>query len=360
MKRRLSALILLALLLCLLTGTAQGADLVFVAIDDTIPITLSGSAAPFYAQGKLYIPHTAFEPSALQVVSSYNAAENTLILFSRGGRLTFDLASGTMTSETGEVTQVTTYVRGGIVFLPAGYCATHFNFQIALLSSLSGYPILRFTTATKVYEDRDFVRYAENLISYRVSQYQAEHPVTPEPAPGPQEDPAPPSPPDDPPEDPETAAASVYLILTDANSMASALTVLARTDYPAAFFLSASEIRANAALVRRLLANGYAVGVTPEPGAQDPAASLAAANDALHLVSKTRTLFALLPAGQSPAEGYCTVTLPARRTTATEIAASQSSPQLLFCTGENLAAALDILKDANVAFQPLRETAALS
>lgn len=66
MKRRIVSLVTLAALLCLLCATVHGStDLVFVAVDDSIPLTLPADAAPFYSRGVLYVPATRPLPPAL-------------------------------------------------------------------------------------------------------------------------------------------------------------------------------------------------------------------------------------------------------------------------------------------------------
>ncbi len=52
MKKRLLALVLLAALVLACTPGAQAAgSLCFVAVNDTIPLTLPGSEAPYYSGG---------------------------------------------------------------------------------------------------------------------------------------------------------------------------------------------------------------------------------------------------------------------------------------------------------------------
>ncbi len=363
MKRKLTILLIACLLLAMLSGTVQGADLAFVAVDEAIPITLSGSEAPYYARGTLYVPHTAFQPSALQVVSSYNADSGTLILYSRDRRLTFDLNAGTMTTETGELTHVTCYVENGVVFLPVGLCAPHFDFQVSLLTSLNGYPILRFTTAAKVYDDKDFIRYAENLISYRVNQYEMEHANSETQPPDSGTSQPPISNPgttdqSSTPEDPDPT--TVYLILIDASTMEDALKIVEAEDLPAAFFFAEWEIPLYANLIRQLQAKGYPVGITASEGSPDLLQELENANSQMELVCKSRSMLALVPAGSGPVPGYAVFPLPSSRLTATEVVNSVKPSHLMYCTGENLTAVLQILQATHITFAPLRETTQLS
>lgn len=360
MKRRIASLVTLAALLCLLCGTVQGStDLVFVAVDDSIPLTLPAGAAPFYSRGVLYVPHTAFASSALPVFSSYNADAGTLVIFSRTQRLTFSLNEGTMTDEDGAVTDVTTFIRGGIVFLPVGYCASHFSFRVSNLTSLGGYPILRFTTSSDVYDDKTFVQQAENLIAYRVAQYQSDQPSVQDPArPNTPTTPGHTSPPGtQPPQEPARDPTTVYLVLTDAATMPEAAALLQQEQLPAAFFFTQPEIERYGPLIRQLQAAGYMIGVTVQAGEEDIQLALDQANQALELVCKSRTLLALLPEGlQAELSGYRVVEAPDTRVTATHIANSTRRSHLLFCTAENLESALSILSDSAISYALLRET----
>ena len=110
MNKRWTALVLALLMLCaaVLPASAAGADdLFFVAVNDSIPLTITG-AKPHYAATGLYVPYTVFDAAPGGVAQAYNAAEQTLVLFNRSGRLVFDLDSGTVTDESGAVSDVLT------------------------------------------------------------------------------------------------------------------------------------------------------------------------------------------------------------------------------------------------------------
>ena len=97
MKKRLLALVLLAALVLACTPGAQAAgSLCFVAVNDTIPLTLPGSEAPYYSGGVLYLPYTAFNANPGGAVVSYNVDQGTFVLFNRTSRLVYDLEAGTV------------------------------------------------------------------------------------------------------------------------------------------------------------------------------------------------------------------------------------------------------------------------
>ena len=169
--------IVLSLILCLTLCTpalAEG-DLLFVAVNDSIPLTLT--ALPYESSSGIYVPYTAFDASPGGVIPAYNAQAQTFVLFTRQRRLVFDLAEGTVTDQDGNVKTVSTTFRGGMLYVPLVYCASFFSLKVSLLQSTSGYPILRFTTGSEVYDDSLFVEKAESLIQYRIDQMN-----TPEPS----------------------------------------------------------------------------------------------------------------------------------------------------------------------------------
>ena len=168
MRRLLCAA--LALLLCVslsAPGFADG-DILFVAVNDTIPLTLT--ALPYESSSGIYVPYTVFDASPGGVIPAYNAEAQTFVLFTRQRRLVFDLAEGTVTDQDGNVKTVSTTFRGGILYVPLVYCASFFSLKVSMLKSAGGYPILRFTTGSEVYDDSLFVEKAESLISYRIEQ----------------------------------------------------------------------------------------------------------------------------------------------------------------------------------------------
>ena len=96
-----------------------------------------------------------------------------MFLLSRTRQMIFDLAAGTVSDESGSVSTANVLYRGGILYLPLTFCASHFGLKTTMLESAGGYQILRFTDGSEVYDDSLFVEKAENLIAYRVRQSQS-------------------------------------------------------------------------------------------------------------------------------------------------------------------------------------------
>lgn len=300
MKKRLVALLVCLCLLFTLTPPALAADDVFfVAVNDTIPLTLTG-VAPYYSSGGLYVPYTVFDAAPGGIASAYNASDQTFVLFTRAYRLIFDLAAQSVTDETNTTSDVTVSYRNGVLYVPLNLCASHFGLATSMLTSLGGYTVLRFTTGSEVYEDSLFIEKAENLIAYRISQLQTpDEPTVPDTPPEKNDDP--PQPQEEDP--PDLPPAVCYLAVMQSDGMQAAADVLSQQNLHAAFFLTEHEIEEAPDLVRALFVAGHTLGVRAAPDAQDVGASLDAANDALYRVLQRKTVLALTESGE-PAAGY--------------------------------------------------------
>ncbi len=356
-RRWIVLLLVLALAAVWLALPAGAVDLAFVAVNDTIPLTLSGSSLPFYSSGVLYVPYTIFSQLSLGFYPSYVPEGGTLTMFSRNQRLVYNLVSGTVTDEDDTVSYLSAVTRGGVVFLPAAFTANHFGVQCSTLLSADGYRVIRFTTGSQVYDDSLFIEKAENLISYRVEQFvESQEPAAPDtPA-----ETVTPSQEPDPPEEEQTPP-EIYLAVVDASTMEDALAQLEAAQVPAAFFLTAAEIAENGELVRRIEAAGHTVGLTVESG-EDVEAGLSAANEALDRVLGRKTLVALVSESDAAAvEGrYCLFARPSVRLTASEAAEAFGETCLYICDGSQLEAGLPILEAAEAVFSQLTAATVLA
>lgn len=325
-RRALCLLVSLAMLLCLCVPVQADTDLFFVAVNDTIPLTLT--VFPTYSGGTLYVPYQVFDAQPFGVTPSYNQTRQTYVLLSRDKQMIFDLAAGTVSTGSGNTSTANVLYKNGLLYLPLSFCASHFGLKTTMLESADGYQILRFTDGSEVYDDALFVQKAENLISYRVQQYAgqsqpdtrpAERPATGQTA---QENP-----------DEEKTPSTVYLGFTNAAQMRSSMQALKQYSLHGTFFLTEAEIVEDPALVFELLAGGHTLGICAEADATDIADALCRANDALAALLCQKTLLALLPADTPAQEGYCCFVLPAEPLSAAQAAVSQTA-QLLICESD--------------------------
>ncbi len=352
MKKRRFLILFLVLVLAVsfCPVTQADADLFFVAVNDTIPLTLT--ALP-YDSGGLYVPYTAFDANPGGVCSAYNAAKQTFVLFTINHRLVFDLAAGTVTDENQSVSDITVMYRGGMLYIPLVYCASHFGLRVVMLKSLSGYPILRFTTGGEVYDDSLFVEKAENLISYRIEQFSSD--TQSDPAsdslqnasdPGNSQEPAE--------EEPEKVPINVYLSFTNAAAMPDAMQALEKYGQRAAFFLTADEIAENADLVRTLAISGHMIGLTVSEDEADVSAALSLANEQLDRIVNLKSVLVLL--NEAQADGLDTYRIVLKNDLRAD--AELQSDCVLVCS-ENAAQTLAALHHQEASLCLIRETTLL-
>lgn len=352
MKRRILAIVLTVLLLLALIPAGSAAGIYFVAVNDTIPLTLSTDVSPFYQDGIYLIPHTAFTVSGLGVTPSFDAEKRVMTLFSRNKRLVFELTAGQVTDESGTTKKTVCVLKNGVAYLPAAFCAAHFGVSVSVQTSMEKYQVIRFTNGTQVYSDALFMEKAENLIAYRVQQHlneQAATQVKPEVPVTPDKPVPPPAP-----ESGKTPA-TVYLAVTDAASAAGALRVLSARNIPAVFFFTKAEILENPTTVLAVRAAGYPVGLSVEAGETAVASNLAEANAALDDLTQMKTLLVLLTKEQAAdAKGYFAIDRQMAVNAAR--AAERTDRSSLVICGSNYSAVLSSLQGAEVRFRQLRET----
>lgn len=111
-------------------GWGRG-DLFFVAVNDTIPVTLT--SLPYTSGGVVYVPYTAFDARPGGVVSAYNATAQTFVLFTKDSRLVFDLATGETSDENQNTSTQTALFRNGLLYIPLIFCASHFGLKVSML-----------------------------------------------------------------------------------------------------------------------------------------------------------------------------------------------------------------------------------
>lgn len=324
LRRAICFVLCLALTVCLCAPALAEGELFFVAVNDTVPLTLT--VFPTYSGGTLYVPYQVFDSQPCGVTPSYNQTKQTYVLLSRNRQMLFDLAAGTVSDESGSVSTANVLYRGGILYLPLTFCASHFGLRTTMLESAGGYQVLRFTDGSEVYDDSLFIEKAENLIAYRVQQNKsgAQNPEKPAGQPngsnpGTQTNPA-----------AEKKPATVYLAFTNSQTMRTSMSTLEKYKLSGTFFLTEAEIQSDPSLVFSLLAAGHTLGVTAEEGEEEPAAALARANEALCALTCQKTLLALLPADAQAPEGYCVFRRPASPISAADAAASETA-HLLVC-----------------------------
>jgi len=347
-KRCMTVLLAIAVLLACLPGAGAAGGVCFIAVNDSIPHTLSKEASPFYYNNRLYIPYTAYDANPANVVVSKNTSENSLALFTRNQRLVYDLDQNTVMTEAHESRPAATITSNGILFLPAEDAA-HFGLSVTLLYSQSGYPIIRFTNGSHVYSDALFVEKAENFIQHTLKELQQgllEDPVQNPDSPDP----------DDPGSRPGgEEPATIYLAFAGAAVSQKTLELLNRHDLTAAFFLTREQFETKPELLQAIYASGHTVGITAPVDSTDLAGDLKAANEAMDQVLFCKSLLALVPQEQGDAvQDY----IPVLEPLVTPTMLSAEKPVLLVCRTD-MTSLIESLIKSGASLPQLRETTRL-
>ncbi len=271
--KRLLCFILIAVIIAALCLPAMAADIWFIAVDDSIPVTLTGGAVPFYYNSQLYVPYTAFDSDVLNVFSIYDSSQNILAMYNIDHRLTFDISAGTVTDFNGNTESTAALSRNGSIYVPVFYISSYFGLGCSLLEGSGGYPIVRLTSGNEVYDNDKFITQSKTLVEYRASQYLSESSpavsVSPSPvvSPSPEVSPSPsvpvsPEPQNEPPEEPPEAdpitVPDVALFLPG-ESYENILASLG--DAPAVFTYDYDSLKGSDDTVRAIICSGYSIAM---------------------------------------------------------------------------------------------------
>ncbi len=348
MKKRFLSLMLLAVLLISVVPGVHGiSPLCFIATNDSVPLVLQRGENPFYSGGRLYIPYNAFDASPNGVGASYNADKNTFVLFNSAQTLIFNLKEKTYTDSQDNSYSVDPVYRSGVLYIPSTV-AQHFGLSVTLLFSRYGYPIVRFTDGSQVYDDGTFVAQAENLIDRAAEAYEADSTAQ-------QQNPGTLG--DDPANEGEELVnpVNVYLAFVEEAFSKETLDMLSAMAVHGAFFLTEEQILSDRDLVRSIYAAGHTVGLTVSPGETDILSALDRANDALDQVLYFRSAFVLLPTGTSlQSRSFCILPEPAARRV--EDVLKEPQTQHLFVVRSGASEILLNFANGGAALQLLRET----
>lgn len=306
MKRFKRALCLaLALLLLVkaapLPAGAAGSVCFLAANEKLFP--LSDETMPFWSNGSLYVPHILMDEDELGVHYSRNTEKQMFIAYNlRRGSLTFDLAAGTIETNTRRIIPGSALVRGGIVFLPVNALCDFFGLYYVYTRVTYGY-LLRVTTPSDTFSNERFIDAAAVSMAQRLAQYEKAQTPDESPPSASQSDETP----------PDTARRTVYLAV---ESTAPEHTLpLLETALPGrvAFLFAPQSFPGSGDLLRQLAARGgtIALHVDASAGAGEALRQIEMCNRALWEAAAVKTRVVLLDGADDETAravedaGYC-------------------------------------------------------
>jgi|GEM_PF-5685194 len=287
-RRRIAALtfVVLFLIACLPGSSfAKVANPIVTAAGDLV-LPLRDSSMPFFSGGKLYVPVSVFtDRFGLSVTS--NKAENTFTVYNFDLTVVYDTASGMAYNSRQDVSIEQIVSRNGQNYVSGKFIAEQFGFRYSYNSAV---PYVRIYSRYNL-DDAAFDKQNLSDLSAMIDAYKAA-PDTSKPDDSGQK-------PADPPsvtvkEPAVKYTYTVYLIFDGGASsgMRSILQTLRNKRVKGSFFLQGDSILSEDAVVRQVLVDGHALGISPAllPADADEAlAVLADVNEKLLLTVFTKS-----------------------------------------------------------------------
>lgn len=297
-----AAVLLLGALIPLGATAAAGDEVVFMVVDEKFFTPLSADTMPVRRGGTYYVPYTLFDYATcgvnLGVRIAAQPSRNRVTLFNKSVSLTFDADSQTIRDNiTGELCPYTTFVRNGIIYVPAYFTASQFGLGFAQLSTDYG-DVLRIKSPAVILSDQRFLEAAENTLSTRRAAYLAS--LAPSPTPAATATPTPTPTPSRTPSTGDRSGVETYLAFlhTEGGDPEAILDSLDGSGLYGVFLFRPEDLAGCADAVRRIVGSGHAIGlwVTAEDaaGAEE---QLAEGNGLLEEIARTRTRIAYTESG---------------------------------------------------------------
>ncbi len=257
----------------------NGQTVIFTIVNNTLA-SLRSDTMPFISDGMLYVPYTVFTEN-FGVVSIYNSRDNLLILSNENQTLFFNTVNGGCYDRNGETYTYTTISHNGQAYVPAVFVSGVFNLLCGYYPDTS---VVRIKDVTSSYSDSRLISMLQEDMNAALKTFQEEAVQEPEP---------------------EFVPFDVYFCFSGSlgETTGYVLDTLAAEGIHAAFFVTAEDILANEALIRRIYVEGHTLGLTlAEAITEDAQAMVEAfdlANEALDQVLNLKTRLVMIPGGSN-------------------------------------------------------------
>lgn len=269
----------LALVPCAGAAEVNGQTVIFTVVNNTLA-PLRSDTMPFISDGMLYVPYTVFTEN-FGVVSIYNSRDNLLILSNEDKTLFFNTVDGGCYDRDGKTYAYNTSSYNGQAYVPAVFVSSVFNLLCGYYPNSS---VVRIKDITSSYSDTYLISMLQAEMDAALEVFQEEMARE---------------------QEPEFVPFDVYFCFSGAlgESTGYVLDALAAEGIKAAFFVTAEDILANEALVRRIYVEGHTLGLTLSQAlTQDVEAMTAAfdlANETFDRVLNQKTRLVMIPGGSN-------------------------------------------------------------
>ena len=244
-KRSVCVLLCITMLLCLLPSLSASRafdGISFLVINNVLSRPLSVDTMPAFIGQEVYIPYTALS-TLTSIQYSYNPARERLSFSGNSGYLVFDLANQRTYDEQGKEYEFTAQYINNTIYIPVDTTCEKFGLyhSVSMLSMLA--PMIRIHEGELVASDLDFTSRLYSLLSSTYEQFveHAELPVSYKPY------------------TPQKRLAYIAFYGDPSQYGSGILSSLQNSK--AVFFLTAEEISASGAFLRRANAEGHSLGI---------------------------------------------------------------------------------------------------
>ena len=257
-KKVFAALLVLVLVFTLVRyeGRAVLENVYFTAVNDKL-MPLNDETMPFWSNNTLYVCHTAFDRTDLEVHYIRNYSMGLAVLYTSRNGLYFDLAGRTVYDKNDVSYNGSAIEKNGYVFFPIDLVCRYFGLTWSL-NDTATVPLIRIKSDTAVLDDVSFISAASTMMTSRYAEYEKTVNATQkqeEPSKQPEKDPVVE-------QQPIHAAdgQKIYLVLSCKTAETARATIRVLGDNGATFLLTVQQME-NGDLVRALLGSGHSIAL---------------------------------------------------------------------------------------------------
>lgn len=304
MKRRLTALLCAAVLLCsvLSVRAINVGDVYFTSVNDSL-LPLSADTMPTWVGGALYVPASVFDSNVtgvdLGLYCSQSSTNNAVTLYTLRQMLVFDLGKGIAYDQNpAQPIAARAINRNGRIYLPVEAVCEFFGLEDSYNYTQHGY-LVRIRGEKPTMDDARFMEKANTTMASRLEAFLRSQ--TPAVLPGKEEDDKPKPPPEQ--TDPQQPQVHTQVCLAfrcrTGEGLKQILDQLDRAGVRGMFFFAPDLLIEQDDLVRRVVGSGHSIGLLAEGASADASRRiLNQGNETLRHVARTAATAALVDADQ--------------------------------------------------------------
>ena len=278
MKRIVAAVLIFCISVLFFAVPTSAEGEIFVAVGNTVlPLT---DAMPIKSGGMWYVDYQCFSQGDIGISTSYNAAEEKLVLYTWDTTLIFDLKTSTAEIVHEKVQyKAVAVAASGTVYIPLQFTCQLLGLECSYDSSL---PMIRIKRSSDI-PNNMFQYIAKNAIPGLLEEYRKQkeavqkNEVTSSPT-----------------TEQKAQAVRLSFNIDDGKSIDKILNSISKYGLRATLFISANAIPESGNAIRRAIIQGHSVGILAAG-----TADLSAANQKLFDVAKTKTRLVRFKSGSS-------------------------------------------------------------